>query len=144
MDKPVEVLLEDGVSLNGVIETTDDGFAVIANDSTRERIRINLAKVKGINPEQVDSTETKFKIQANIGIRIEDGNTEKEKLHLDGELEARRQRLRYNLGFEYDFETNNDKKTKRNYWHLPISTIFLTVPGISTAKALMNLMNLKI
>ena len=112
VDKPVEVLLEDGASFYGVIETTADGRIIITKDKTRERVDVNLAEVEHINRQRAESAKTKFNIQVNVGIRVEEGNTEKEKLHLDGRLRGRKQRHRYSFGFEYDYETNNNKKTK--------------------------------
>jgi putative salt-induced outer membrane protein YdiY len=112
VDKPVGVLMEDDVSLNGVIETAEDGRMTIRQDETRQRVFVDLEKVKRINPQQAESTKTKYNMRANVGITIESGNTEKERFHLDGRFGARKQQLRFSVGFEYDYESNNDEKTK--------------------------------
>jgi putative salt-induced outer membrane protein YdiY len=112
MDKQAGVLLEDDVSLNGVIETAEDGRMSIRQDETRQRVFVDLEEVKRINPQQAESTKTKYNMRANVGMTIESGNTEKENFHLDGRLGARKQQYRFNVGFEYDYESNNDEKTK--------------------------------
>ena len=106
------MLLTDGSSLHGVIESTEDGRIIITKDKTREHVRLSLVEVKRINPEQAESAKTKFDIRANVGIKTESGNTEKDTLHLDGRLVAGKQRHRFSLGFEYDYETSNNDKTK--------------------------------
>ena len=112
VDKPVEVFFEDGVSLYGIIETSEDGRVIIIEDQTQDRVGVSLTELKRINPKKTEEAKTKFNIQANVGISLEDGNTEKEKYHLDGKLGARRQRHRFSIGFEYDYETNRNEKTK--------------------------------
>jgi putative salt-induced outer membrane protein YdiY len=112
VDKPAGVLLEDDVSLNGVIETAEDGRMTIRQDETRQRVFVDLEEVKRINPQQTESPKTEYNMRANVGITIESGNTEKEKFHLDGRFGARKQQLRFSVGFEYDYESNNDEKTK--------------------------------
>lgn len=112
VDKPVEVLLKDGISLSGVIETTEDGSIIVTVVETRERVRVNFAEVERINPKPVESPKTKYNIRANVGTTVESGNTEKEKLHLEGRLVARRQRHRFSFEFEYEYETNNNEETK--------------------------------
>lgn len=112
VNKPVGVLLKNGVSLSGVIETTEDGQIVIVKDKSQDRITVYPEEIEGINPLLAEIEKTKYTIRGNIGITIEDGNTNKEKVHLDGRLGARKRRHRFSVGFEYDYETNNDKKTK--------------------------------
>ena len=112
MDKQAGVLLEDDVSLNGVIETAEDGRMIVRQGETRQPVSFNLDEVKRINPQHAQSNKTKYNMRANVGTTIESGNTEKEKLHLDGRLGARKQQFRFNVGFEYDYESNNDEKTK--------------------------------
>jgi putative salt-induced outer membrane protein len=112
VDKPVGVLLKNGVALNGVIETTEEGQIVITSDKSKDRISVYPAEIEGINPLVTEIEKTKFTIRGNIGVTIEDGNTNKEKLHLDSRLGARKRRHRFSVGFEYDYETNSDKKTK--------------------------------
>jgi len=112
VDKPVGVVLEDDVYRHGLIETAEDGRLLIRQDKTRQRVFADLEEVKRINPQHAESTKTKYNMRANVGITVESGNTEKEKIHLDGRFGARRQQLRFSVGFEYDYESNNDENTK--------------------------------
>ena len=112
MDKQAEVILEDDVSLHGVIETAEDGSITIRQAETQQRAFVDLAQVKRIKPQQAESTETKYNMRTNVGVTIESGNTEKEKFHLDGRFGANKQQFRFSVGFEYDYESNNDEKTR--------------------------------
>ena len=112
VDKPVGVVLENDVSLYGLIETGEDGRLLIKQDKSRQRVLADLKEVRRINPQHTESAETQYNMRANVGVTLESGNTEKEKFHLDGWFGARRQHLRFSLGFEYDYESNDDEKTK--------------------------------
>ena len=112
IDKPVGVLLEDDVSLHGVIETAENGRLIIRKDEKPQRVSVDLEEVKGIKRQKFHPAKTQYIMRANVGITVESGNTEKENLYLDGRFEARKQQFRFNAGIEYEYETNDNEKTK--------------------------------
>ena len=63
-----------------------------------------------------------------MGIRVESGNTEKQTYHFDGRAVARKARNRLNIGFEYDHEYNNNRKTKNKLLASSKMDYFISFP----------------
>ena len=112
IDGPVNVVLADNASLEGVIKATEEKQRAVVLDKARERVDVNLAEIKKINTDQTEPSKLNLSIRANVGIEIESGNTDKEKYHVDGRAIARKERHRFTFGFEYDHEYNSGDKTK--------------------------------
>jgi putative salt-induced outer membrane protein YdiY len=95
-----------------VLEATEDGRHTLVLEKDKESVPVALADIKKLTPQKAESDKLELQISANIGLKYETGNTEKETYHIDGRLVARKRQQRLTFGVEYDNEYNNNKQTK--------------------------------
>lgn len=115
-DKPVEVYLDSGESLQvTTIRNTSQATVLGGVASGRE---VAPRTVAFINPEPWQRGEgLKISGMLNFGLEFQQGNTDQQKLALDGAMRVRRKHDRYNLAVQYQKDESNDVTTAQN-WRL--------------------------
>ena len=98
-DKPQRFYLDDGRRLTGKPILGSDGEITIEVEGEPSIGPVPLSLVRWINPSpDVAGEGTKFNGRFNLGAAYTDGNTDTEKLHIDGEIVARTLKNRYTAG----------------------------------------------
>jgi hypothetical protein len=115
-DQPVEVYLDSGESLQvTTIRNTPRAIVLGGVEPGREVAPRALAF---INPEPWQRGEgLKLSGMLNFGLEFQQGNTDQQKLALDGAMQARRKHDRYKLAVQYQEDKSNDITTAQN-WQL--------------------------
>jgi putative salt-induced outer membrane protein YdiY len=132
---PIRMVLSDDTRLEGRIVSAEDGTLEIASDALEAPVVLNLNEVKEINPEEVPPV--RISARANAGVSVENGNTDAENYHVDGEFTARTEKSRYRLGGEWNNERTDSVDTVKNWlgyadyryflsqkWYLFANTLF--------------------
>jgi putative salt-induced outer membrane protein YdiY len=112
-EKSIAVLLNNDTRLKGVAEPGEDGTVKLKMDLISEHLAFNLKDVKAINLKEEPAV--KWTARANVGVKIEGGNTDSEDYHLDGQLQSQTGVHRFTAGLELDREFTNDDRTE-NSW----------------------------
>jgi len=114
-DSHIQVLLNDGTFLQGIIKESDEKEIRLEIDSIAETVSFHLANVKSINPAPVDIEPiVKLKARFNLGSTLAKGNTETESQHFDGEFVARTEKNRYTVGAEINRVEDDGEQTVNN------------------------------
>ncbi len=115
-DKPLDIYLDSGESLQvNTLRNTEQSTVLGEAGAARE---VSGASVAFINPEAWQRGDgMKLSGQVNVGIEFQQGNTDQQKLALDGALKARRKHDRYRLTAQYQKDESNDVTTAWN-WQL--------------------------
>ena len=120
-EDPIKIILSDGSILEGFTGETVRNKMTLKMVKIKTPAQFKLAEVKALNP--VDKLLVAIKVRANVGLRTERGNTDKDEAHFDGEFSARTKKNRFILGGELDKERNHgdisseDWKAYGNYSH---------------------------
>lgn len=112
-DAPIELVLGDDTLVVGRIVKTRDGALQLAPEFSRDLLVFGLDDVKAINPQVVPSLL--MAMLFNVGISVEDGNTEAQSYHLDGEFTARTEKNRYRTGGEWNRATSDGVDRIKNW-----------------------------
>ncbi|MBW1788995.1 MAG: DUF481 domain-containing protein [Deltaproteobacteria bacterium] len=110
-ESPMEVQLEDGTEHKGKAVGAEEGRLVLQPEEGAPGSPISLAEVKSVNPEKPPEG-WQFSGRLELGLSYESGNTDKDKLHLEGEVEASRLPHVFNLYVESNKEKNFGEKTE--------------------------------
>ncbi len=115
-DKPVEVYLQSGESLQVTTISNTEKLTVVGDAATAREIA--PTSLVFINPEPWRRGEgIKWSGIVNSGLEFQQGNTDQQKLALDAVVKARRKNDRYNLAAQYQRDKSNDLTTAQN-WQL--------------------------
>jgi len=112
-DAPITVIFSDETSLQGVLNPGEEGKMKLETEIIAEPVSFNIAQVKAVNPK-IDPT-LRWKARVNFGAKTEEGNTEKEEYHLDGQLVARTDSNRFTGGLELDRDVADGVRTESNW-----------------------------
>lgn len=123
-EKPIRVVLSDDTQMEGRIVGAEEGALELESDAIASPVVLNLSKVKQINPEEVPPV--RVNARANVGISVENGNTDSESYRLDGEFTARTAKSRYQAGGEWNREETDDVETVKNWLGYANYRYFLT------------------
>lgn len=108
-DGPVEVHLESGEVLKGVLRTEPDGRIVAESAAGREATVVDWSAVKAINPEP-----RKWTGRVKVGAGMKRGNTDSKSAVLGAEAKRRTDRDRFELRFLYNYAEEDKEVTSRN------------------------------
>ncbi|HWH49709.1 MAG TPA: DUF481 domain-containing protein [Burkholderiales bacterium] len=98
-DKPHRFYLEDGRRLTGKPVAGSHGEIAVEVEGESAPVPVPLSLVRWIDPTpEVAHEGIKFTGRFNLGAAYTDGNTDTEKLHIDGEIVARTFKNRYTAG----------------------------------------------
>jgi len=94
-DSPIEMVLHDNTSYLGSMEPAPEGqIELQLVDETVERLAVDLGEVKAINPTPPER-DLEVKARLNIGVKVETGNTDREKYDVDGRVSLRSEKNRF-------------------------------------------------
>jgi putative salt-induced outer membrane protein YdiY len=113
-DTPVEVSFQDETMVVGTTRPAKDGEIRLEAFETGEMISFQLDEVKSINPKPPEEG-VKIKADINFGLSYERGNTNKDKLHLDGGFSAREDDNRYTGKADINREESSGVTTENNW-----------------------------
>jgi len=99
-DTPITVVLSDGTQLQGPPTPGKAGDLQLNSEILTTPASFEITEVNAINPKPVPPV--KWSARANLGLKIDSGNTEKEELHIDGQLVATTEKNRFAAGLELD------------------------------------------
>ena len=120
-EDPIKIILSDGSILEGFTGETVRNKMTLKMVKIKTPAQFKLAEVKALNP--VDKLLVAIKVRANVGLRTERGNTDKDEAHFDGEFSARTKKNRFILGGELNKEkergaiSSEEWKAYGNYSH---------------------------
>jgi len=112
-EAPLRMVLSDDTRLEGEIITAPEGSLKLSSEVLETPVVLNLSEIKEINPEEVPPV--RISARANVGITVENGNTDAENYNLDGEFTARTVKSRYRAGGEWNNEKTDDVDTVKNW-----------------------------
>lgn len=140
-DEDVQIVLEDGTTLNGRTMKAEDGKVKMKMGSFIETVSFDLAQVTSVNPKKNEAKKMTLKGIVNAGFSQSSGNTDTTSVYIDTEVVARTPKNRYTIGLEYNYENDNDETTERNAlgyakydyfltnkWYLYSNSFFQTDP----------------
>jgi putative salt-induced outer membrane protein YdiY len=113
-DTPVEVSFQDETTAVGTTRPAKDGGMRLNAVDTAEVIPFQLGDVKSINPKPAKKG-MEIKADANLGLKYERGNTDKDTLHLDGSFSARKGDNRYSAKADVNREKASGVITENNW-----------------------------
>jgi len=115
-DKPVDIYLEGGELLQVTTVRSAEQVTVLGEGATAREVAPGA--VTYINPEPWQlGNGMKITGLVNAGLEWQDGNTDQQKLALDGALKIRRKHDRYQLTAQYQKDKSDDVTTAQN-WQL--------------------------
>lgn len=102
----------DGSRIVGTVTTNDQGQLVISSPNLAAPVPFALDAVESINPPKVKTTT--YKLVANAGVTINDGNTDNRAGSVFSEFLMRNKRTRLLLRAAYNYAEDEDDITARN------------------------------
>jgi putative salt-induced outer membrane protein YdiY len=117
-ERPMQVLLSnDELISTDAIKNTDKSTTLDAGPD-RSPLTFSPREVPYLNPEPWRLGQGyKFSGLANFALKSDRGNTDKDDIDMDADIELRRQRDRYTLFGELEHDTSNNQTTK-DKWKL--------------------------
>lgn len=123
-EAPIRMVLSDDTQVEGRIVGAEEGKLELESDALASPVVFELSEVKQINPEEVPPV--RINARANVGISVENGNTDAETYRLDAEFTARTAKSRYRAGGEWNREESDDVETVKNWLGYANYRYFLT------------------
>lgn len=113
LDAPQEVLLDDGETVLSVTAVLREGGRLtLQQKSPSQPMTVNADRVKVIGPEPWELGEGhKFGGRASFALKNERGNTHKNEIDFDFELDYRRRWHRFESWGQLEYDTRSDIKT---------------------------------
>ena len=111
-DSAIDLVLTDGTAFKGIPLTSEEGTLTLKLDSIAEPVVFALNQVKSINPPE--EPPVNLSGQVNVGFNKSTGNTDNEKIRIDGEIVARTKKNRYTAGGQYNRAEDDGDKTEDN------------------------------
>ena len=108
-EAPIRMVLDDDTRLEGNIIEAEEGTLKFSSKSIETPVVVNLSAIKKINPEEAKPVQIQARV--NVGLSVEDGNTNSENYHIDAEFTQRTENSRYRIGGEWDNEKTDDIDT---------------------------------
>ena len=112
-DKPVEVSLGDKKAYKGKVVQADEGSIVLHPEKGPETAPLSMADVKTLAPPKPPPS-WQFDGRISLGASYEEGNTEKDKFNLDGQMELYKFPHRFRTFFEVSIESSFNVRTDDN------------------------------
>lgn len=112
LDEPQPVLLDDESVLEVTAVSHSDGRVTLQQEAPSRPITVDAARVKVIEPEpwELDKGH-KFSGRVNFALKNEQGNTDKNEIDLDFELDYRRRWHRLESWGELEYDTRRGIET---------------------------------
>ncbi|MEZ5542653.1 MAG: DUF481 domain-containing protein [Pseudomonadota bacterium] len=115
VEKPVDVYLNSKELLQATAVSNSDGVTVIESAGLPAR-EVDSQMLASINPEAWERGDGyKFSGLVNAGLELQSGNTEQEKIALDGAMKIRRLHDRLNLVAQYQKDKSDSVTTAKNW-----------------------------
>ncbi len=111
-DKAVQVTLESGETLKGVLITSSDGRLIVESSEVRQASVIDWTKVKSVYPPS--HVPKKWKGRVTVGANAETGNTRRTSASIISEATRRTDSDRFSLRFLYNYAEDEGEVTARN------------------------------
>lgn len=111
-DSKLDLELTDGTTIQGIPQLTEEGTLTVKLDSIDEPVVFAMGQVKSINPPE--EPPVRLSGQVNVGFNKSSGNTDTERIHVDGEIVARTKKNRYTAGGQYNRAEDDGDKTEDN------------------------------
>jgi hypothetical protein len=112
LDEAQEVLLDDETVLEVTAVSRGDGRVILQQDPSAEPESVDAARVKVIEPEPWELGKGhRLSGRVNFALKIEQGNTDKNEVDLDFELDYRRRWHRLESWGELEYDTSRGDKT---------------------------------
>lgn len=117
-EQPMQVLLSnDELISTDTIKNTDKSTTLDASPD-RSPLTFSPQEVPYLNPEPWRPGQGyKFSGHASFALKSDRGNTDKDEIDVDADVELRRQRDRYTLFGELEYD-NSSNQTTKNKWKL--------------------------
>jgi len=110
-DKPVEVSLGDKEVYKGTVVQSDEGTIVLQPEKGPVVPPLVMADIKTLSPPK-PPPKWGFDGRISLGLSYEEGNTEKDKFNLDGNMELYKYPHRFQTNFEVSIEKSFNVKTE--------------------------------
>ncbi len=123
-DDPIEVILIDGKVVEGFSRKASVKMIRLETEKLEAPSDFKLSEVATINPGK--KPVVKITARINAGLTQERGNTDTDKLRLDGEFVARTEKNRYTFLGELNKEKSKGDNTVRNWLAFGNYSYFLT------------------
>jgi len=112
LDEAQEVLLDDETVLEVTAVSRGDGRVILQQDPSAEPKSVDAARVKVIEPEPWELGKGhRLSGRVNFALKIEQGNTDKNEVDLDFELDYRRRWHRLESWGELEYDTSRGDNT---------------------------------
>ncbi|WP_293775661.1 YdiY family protein [uncultured Oxalicibacterium sp.] len=112
-DDDVRVQLSDGTALKGQVVVREDDEIRVRSQPAEPAQTISRAQLAAINPPIIDES-MKYSGRLDLGGAFNRGNSNDDKLNVNGELVARDIKNRYTLGWELNEASSADVTTTSN------------------------------
>lgn len=113
--QPVEIYLADRTILVGKLAQAATGEVRVESEVVNGVQPLLMEQVVYINPPpEISGRGVKLSGRVNLAYNLNEGNTEVEAFHVDGEMVARSKRNRYTLGGQYNEAEDRGVRTENN------------------------------
>lgn len=109
-DRPLQVTLASGARLSGTLSLQQGRVRFL--ESELDGLTLPPATIVGLAP--VDVPDLRLEARLNVGLAATSGNTDTESYHLDGEFISRTNRNRFRLGGQFNYGSEEDRRTENN------------------------------
>jgi len=111
IESPVEVTLGGEEIYKGKVVHSDEGTIILKPEEGPETAPLAMAEIKTLSPPK-PPPKWEFDGRISLGASYEEGNTEKDKFNLDGQLELYKYPHRFTTNFEVGIEKSFNIKTE--------------------------------
>lgn len=113
-DGPVRFEFSDDTTINGKAATAESGTVKIVGNEYLALRSIALKEIRTISTAPPEAKQVKLSGKINIGLDISKGNSDNERIHLDGEMTARTKKNRFRAGGSFDRLKDSGIETEAN------------------------------
>lgn len=113
-DGPVRFEFSDDTTINGKAATAESGTVKIVGNEYLALRPIALKEIRTISTAPPEAKQVKLSGKINIGLDISKGNSDNERIHLDGEMTARTKKNRFRAGGSFDRLKDSGIETEAN------------------------------
>jgi putative salt-induced outer membrane protein YdiY len=108
---PVEVHLQNGEVMKGVLKTAEDGQVTVEGSDARQATTFDWKKVASINPPPIKWTGS-----VTVGANDQTGNTHRNGASLSIDATRKTETDRFSLGYQFNYAHEDAAVTARNHY----------------------------
>ena len=113
-DKALEMHLDGGEVLQGIVSTDDEGKIVVESSAISGPVRVEKSRIVGLLLPDVKPSQWHGNI--SVGANTQSGNTDRTNIAVGADALRKTEKDRYSLKFLYNYADEESNVTARNYY----------------------------